>query len=136
MLEVRVVLEAQGAAWAAERADQETIAVMAKTIEDMREDGLSTEALIALDFDFHLRLHEASKNAALVALVQAIRSMVLDTIVEAWTFNPRRETRLEEHSRILAAVAAQDSAAARAAMEEHLYHSRLRQKLERGVVPT
>lgn len=127
MLEIRLMLESQGAAWAAERADGDAIAAMTETIDAMRQDSLSIDQLIALDFDFHLRLHEASKNHALIALVQAIRSVLLDTIADAWEFNPRRDTRLEEHARILAAVSAHDPVAARAAMEDHLYLSAVRQ---------
>src|SRR5215203_1151576 len=43
MLEVRLMLESQGAAWAAERADQHSVKAISQAIDAMREEGLSTE---------------------------------------------------------------------------------------------
>lgn len=123
MLEVRLMLECQGAALAAERATAADVEAIGAAIDAMRADDLSIDACIDLDLAFHLRLHEASKNPVLVALVHALRGMLRDTIAGTYERDRRTAPRLEEHSRIFAAVKAGDSKGAHDAMATHLHHS-------------
>lgn len=128
-LEVRAMLECQGAALAAERATDADLTAIAAAVAGMRRPGLTIPDLIELDLAFHLRLHEASKNAVLVALVHAIRGLLRDTIAATYDRDDRIAPRLAEHTRILAAVTAHDPAAALAAMETHLVSSVTRPNL-------
>ena len=123
MLEVRLMLECQGAALAAQRATEADVGAIAAAIDGMRADGLTIADNIDLDLAFHLRLHEASRNAILVALVHAIRGLLRETIAATYERDLRTEPRLEEHGRVLAAVAARDAAAAHDAMAAHLHSS-------------
>ena len=92
MLEVRLMLECQGAALAADRATTADLAAIA----------------------------EASQNAVLVALVHALRGLLRDTIAATWRVNDGVEERRRDHARVLDAVTARDPAAAVAAMRTHL----------------
>ena len=60
MLEVRSMLECQGAALAAERATEADLTAIAAAVDGMRAPRLTIPDLIELDLAFHLRLHEAS----------------------------------------------------------------------------
>lgn len=130
MLEVRLMLECQGASLAAERATAADLEAIGAAIDAMRTDGLSVDECIDLDLAFHLRLHEASKNPVLVALVHALRGMLRDTIAATYDRDRRAAPRLEEHSRVFAQVKMGDPAGAHAAMETHLHSSVRRPVIE------
>lgn len=120
VLEVRLMLECQGAVLAAERATSQDLDGIAAAVAALREPHLSLAEIVGADLGFHLRVVEASKNAVLVALVHAIRGLLRDTIAATWRVNNRPEERIQDHALILAAVAARDPAAAEAAMRTHL----------------
>ena len=120
MLEVRLMLECQGAALAAERATEEEVGAVAAAIDAMRAQPLTVEANVRVDLDFHLRVAEAAKNEVLLALVHAIRGLLLDTIAATYAVNPEIELRIEDHTRVLAAIRARDAVAAVEAMRTHL----------------
>ncbi len=117
MLELRLILECQGALLAAQRATDDDIAAIAATIEAMGDGGLSIGDCIELDLEFHLRLAKASKNNLLVALVHALRGLMLDTIAATHAIDARTAQRLRAHAMVLEAIKARDAEAAYAAME-------------------
>ena len=123
MLEVRSMLEGHGAALAAERATEADLAAIAAAVDGMRTPGLAIPDLIELDLAFHVRLNEATQNTVLVALGHAIRGLLRETIAATYDRDPRPAARVAEHTRILAAVAAHDPAAAEAAMAVHLHNA-------------
>ncbi|MDQ3475937.1 MAG: FadR family transcriptional regulator [Actinomycetota bacterium] len=120
MLELRLILECQGALLAAQRATDDDIAAIAATIEAMGDGGLSIGDCIELDLDFHVRLAEASKNTLLVALVRALRRLMLDTIAATHEIDHRTMRRQHAHALVLDAIKARDPEAAYVAMEEML----------------
>ncbi len=120
MLEVRLMLEGQGAALAAKRATDEDCAAMAAAIDALRNRTLSVDQNVEADLAFHLRVAEASKNGVLVALIHAIRGLLRDTIAATYAVDGRIDDRLREHTRVLEAVIARDPEAAEAAMRDHL----------------
>ena len=123
VLEVRSMLEGHGAALAAERATEADLAAIADAVEGMRAPDLTVPELIELDLAFHIRLNEASQNTVLVALGHAIRGLLRATIAATYDRDPRPAARLDEHARILAAVAAHDPATAQDAMAVHLHNA-------------
>jgi GntR family transcriptional repressor for pyruvate dehydrogenase complex len=135
MLEIRLLLECKGAALAATRASEADIAEIEAAIDAMRAEGLSIDDSIEIDLGFHLRVHEASKNAVLFALVHAIRSLLRDTIAAAFHLDPVIDGRIYEHSRILDAIKARDAGAASFAMEDHLRHSVERRSRAPSAIP-
>ncbi|MBA3529571.1 MAG: FadR family transcriptional regulator [Propionibacteriaceae bacterium] len=128
MLEVRLVLEGQGAALASRRATEEDCVAMAASIDAMRNRTLSVDENVEADLAFHLRVAEASKNGVLVALIHALRGLLRDTIAATYAVDGRIADRLREHTRVLEAVIARDPEAAEAAMRTHL------QRTERLIV--
>lgn len=120
MLEVRLTLECQAAALAAERGSEEAIAAIAAAIDAMRDESLTIQEQVQHDLAFHLRVAEASQNVVLVALVHAIRGLLLDTITATFEANPTISERIAAHAMILAGIRARDPEAAHAAMRAHL----------------
>lgn len=120
MLEVRLMLECQAAALAAERGSVEAIHAIAGAIDAMRDPSLTVPEQVRTDLDFHLRVAEASQNVVLVALVHAIRGLLFDTITVTFEANPSIAERIEFHTSILTGIQAHDPSAAQAAMRAHL----------------
>jgi len=120
LLEVRLMLECQGAALAATRATDDDIHALSESINSMARQVSTIEQYVTADLSFHLHLAEASKNAVLVSLVHAIRGLLLDTIRATYAADGRTERRLHDHSRVLDAIVVRDADAADAAMRAHL----------------
>ncbi len=120
ILEVRLMLECQGASLAALRATDDDIAAIAATIDGFGSDDLSVGDCIEADLDFHLRLAEASKNDVLVALAHALRGLIRESIATTHVIDHRAAHRLQAHAMVLDAVKARDPEAAYAAMEQML----------------
>ncbi|CAA9575268.1 MAG: hypothetical protein AVDCRST_MAG19-3265 [uncultured Thermomicrobiales bacterium] len=137
VLEVRLMLECQGAALAAQRATDDDLAAIASAIADLRNRPQGVTETVDADLRFHLRVAEASKNAVLVALAHAIRGLLRDTIAATWRVDDRTEERLQDHADVLAAVSARDPVMADAAMRAHLCRTeRLIEVLrEGGAIP-
>ncbi|MGI8483153.1 MAG: FadR/GntR family transcriptional regulator [Thermomicrobiales bacterium] len=120
MLEVRLMLECQAAALAAERATPTDIAAIVAVIDEMAAQPKPLEANVRLDFDFHLRVAEASHNLVLVAIMNAIRDLLYDTISATHTLDSRIGVRLSCHSAVLIGIRNHDAEAAQKAMQAHL----------------
>jgi GntR family transcriptional repressor for pyruvate dehydrogenase complex len=120
LLEVRRMLECQGAALAAQRATEEDVHVMAAAINLMRSESSTVAEYVEGDLNFHLRLAESSKNGVLVALTHAIRGLLLDAMAATYSIDGRTDRRLRDHTRVLEAIAAHNPVEAEAAMQAHL----------------
>lgn len=120
LLEVRLMLECQGAALAATRATDDDIHALSESLDFMGRQVTTIDQYVAADLNFHLYLAEASKNAVLVSLIHAIRDLLLDTIRATYAADGRTERRLHDHSRVLDAIISGDADAAAAAMRAHL----------------
>lgn len=120
LLEVRRMLECQGAALAAQRATAADLSALAAAIDLMRNQSATVAEYVEGDLHFHLRLAEAARNGVLVAVTRAIRSLLLDTIAATYAVDGRTERRLRDHTRVLEAVVARDPIGAEAAMQAHL----------------
>jgi GntR family transcriptional repressor for pyruvate dehydrogenase complex len=119
MLEVRLMLECQGASLAAQRATDDNIDAIARSIASMR--GAQTIAeTVETDLDFHVRVAEGSQNEVLVALVHAMRGLLRDTIAATYAIDRSTEERIDAHGRVLTSIVARDAVAAETAMREHL----------------
>jgi DNA-binding GntR family transcriptional regulator len=130
LYEIRLILEPQAAAAAADRAgrdDIERVQALAERIESGPADGVSQvedlEAYlqeIAIDAELHAAIVRAAHNRRLSAMYDGLRTHVLI----ARTVFPRlyrgQPHRRGEHRRIVDAIVAHDSGAARDAMTAHL----------------
>lgn len=123
ILQCRVALEVTAAAAAAVRRTQSDIAVL----QD-RMDTLATvpddKAFHQADIELHRAVAQASHNSLIVLILDALVDSLRDVRVQA---TKRRRSRgfsldpvVEEHRRIVEAIAAGDSALAEQAMRDHL----------------
>ncbi|MBL8129192.1 MAG: FadR family transcriptional regulator, partial [Chloroflexia bacterium] len=120
ILEVRLILDCQAAALAAQRATAEDLATLERAIERLHQPDLDVESRIVADLDFHIALTDAAKNVVLAALVHALRDLLHDTIAATFAVDSAIARRLDEHRLVLAGVRAGDATAASQAMRQHL----------------
>ena len=140
LLAARALIEGEVAALAARRARRADLAALNATIDEMRT--LAGDADFAgrdaADRAFHLRLAESSGNDALPAVVASLwdqRCGDLWTRTERHFHTPSlRAKTIDDHAAIVAALAARDPAAARAAMHRHL--ARVAREFQRGFEST
>ena len=125
-LEIRRMIEIEGAGLAAARASGEHVARLGECLEAMRAAVAQRRARVAereyhaADVAFHLALVEATGNAALVALVRRIDAALLAARYPLARPAYRRTRAIPEHEAILDAVRARDAKGARDAMRAHL----------------
>jgi DNA-binding FadR family transcriptional regulator len=124
LLAARRLIEGEIAALAARRIRKAEIAVLQDTIERMRVHGDDFEQRDTADRDFHVGIAEATGNGSFALVVQALweqRRGELWTKIEEHFHTPAlRHKTLADHQGIVAALAARNGAAARAAMHRHL----------------
>ena len=125
-LEIRRMIEIEGAGLAAQRASGEHVARLEERLDAMRAAVAQRKARVAereyhaADVAFHLALVEATRNDALVALVRRIDAALLAARYPLARPAYRRTRAIPEHEAILDAVRARDADAAREAMRAHL----------------
>lgn len=127
--EMRNVLEGTAARMAARSASKVELAELISLNAGMAAttDG---SRLAELNRRFHLTLIDAARNRYLVRAVQAIHKTMLILGPTTLEEEGRAKAAVEEHERILAALAARDGTAAEAEMRAHMdaaHSNRLRQ---------
>jgi DNA-binding FadR family transcriptional regulator len=134
MLELRIGLETEAAALAAQRRDEDHLRAMRSALDEFGQAvGQGLDA-VGPDFRFHLEIARATQNRHFGELMAALGdSMIPRARLEA--AQPLTEERREflrrvhaEHESIFDAIAARDAEAARAAMRTHLANSRERRR--------
>ena len=124
LLEVRLGLECNAAALAAQRAAPEDIQFMEKSLDEMKteinEGRTGTEA----DVSFHMAIAYATKNPIQVYLMRSFYDLLFYGIKENLFYlyqDPDRiKTILKQHSGIAHAIRMHDPEAAFNAMKEHI----------------
>lgn len=124
LTEARRALEPEVAALAALSITDEQLVELGRIIRDMaRENEAHVEGEKA-DRRFHLLIAEATRNSALVATVEHLWDLRYSSPLCMEMLSRARsagvQPRIEEHQRILKALAEHDSGAARRAMRDHL----------------
>lgn len=132
VLRARRLVEAEAAALAARHATPAQLRAIEQAFERLSADMRANRAHSEGDRLFHERIAQASGNTALamvVAQLWSARRDPLATRIEAlFVTGRRRRDNIGEHRRILDAIRAGDSPAARRAMREHLRNAE-RQRL-------
>ncbi len=124
MIEVRKGIDCEIAALAAERRTP-------KQLEDMRQALAAVDAAVAAggngvreDLRFHLAVAHATGNPYWVRLIEMLAPQIQASIAVTRANDSRRgiyqASAREDHERLLAAIAAGDPAAARAAARRHM----------------
>ncbi len=123
LTETRVALERSSAAIASRQVNDRTLADLTATVAAMRE-ATTIDQFNLLDTEFHVLLARAGRNDLVADLTVAIREAVREPIrtasVQLDDWPSFRLTLIEEHERILSAIAAGDPEEAAAAMEAHI----------------
>lgn len=127
--EPRIVLETEAARLAAERRTRSDIDRAHAAIEDLRNAIAAGELGQAQDIAFHEAIAEAAGNDFFGALLNDLRAPVAQTMnigleLARGRSAGRRLRIIEEHTRVLDAIAAGDGQAAASYMKYHLLQAR------------
>lgn len=146
MLELRLSLEPEAAALAAQRRTPEQLAAMERALDDFDVQHSIGELTAEADFRFHEALAEATGNEYFVHVLRAMSSATIPRQVAAAQsrgraaakaprfgepspqLSPGKDITAREHRAVLEAVRRGDASMARAAMFMHLTNSRERMK--------
>jgi DNA-binding FadR family transcriptional regulator len=144
VLELRICLEAEAAALAAERRTDPQLAAMRDALDRMVAAIEASEDAVAPDLEFHRAVAEATGNPHFTHLFGYLGALLIPRArVQTSRFfsaDPAEYLRRvnREHEDIFQAIQRQDTEAARSAMRLHLGNSRerLRQAMEQKPKPT
>jgi len=132
VLELRLAVEAEGAALAAARRTEAQLGVLDQAIRTLDEQARAGGDGIAVDLLFHRTLAEATGNAYFVQFLESLGELSIPRRRLLAAGNPPADMTVYlemvagEHRAIRDAVAAHDPALAAAAMRNHLAGSRRR----------
>jgi DNA-binding FadR family transcriptional regulator len=133
LLSARRLIEPELAAMAARCATDAGIDAIMAAASDMERRQDDKSSCEQADRDFHLAIARATGNSALVGALDYLwnqRGRLWHTLEQQFETDELRKTTLEDHRRIVQAIATQDAAGARNAMRAHL--ERVTRTLSRG----
>ncbi len=120
LFEMRRLIEPQLAFLAAERASEDEIKMMEKTLtlqeREIARGGLGTE----IDRNFHYLLAGAARNRFLLQIVDNNMNLFLESRDNFLQVEGRPEKSIQRHRELLDAIKARDPESAAQAMREHL----------------
>lgn len=136
LLELRIGLETEAAALAAQRRTPDNLKALRQALDQIEDAVASGQDAIGADFQFHLEIARATQNSHFVQLMGTLGSGVIPRARLADEADPEAVSRRQaflrrvnaEHENILDAIAAGDVDSARAAMRTHLSNSRERRR--------
>ncbi len=129
VMELRLALEVEAAALAAERVTPERLAPVARALRAFEAAVGRGEGAIPEDFAFHLTIASASGNPRFAELLEFLGRHVIPRQSVRVSLNSPSEQRVylvrvqKEHGRIFAAIRDRQPAEARKAMRTHLTRS-------------
>jgi DNA-binding FadR family transcriptional regulator len=123
IFEVRKLFEPQATGLAALRATEQDVTELTEVLQHMRN-ATTVEELISFDYEFHRRIMQTTGNATLCTLMDALGTRAMRTRVwRGLVQGGVMSFTLEQHGRILDALAARDPALAVAASTVHVSDS-------------
>ena len=134
VLELRIGVETEAAALAAQRRTPANLKTMPEALDAVAAAVDAGRDAVAADFQFHLEIARATQNSHFAELMGTLGSMIIPRArldsVEAPNDERRQYLRRVngEHESIYDAIVGQDPDAARAAMRTHLANSRERRR--------
>jgi GntR family transcriptional regulator, transcriptional repressor for pyruvate dehydrogenase complex len=120
LFEIRKVLEAEGAEWAARRRNDYHLKRLRGILEDAHRNSENLEVLSERDAQFHVAIAEASQNLVLVRVMLTLLDLLAQSRRETLSIPGRAKLSLKDHERIVEEIEAQRHEGAREAMLEHL----------------
>jgi len=134
LLNARKLVEGEIAALAASNAQPEDLAALQQAVARMADHVDDFAIREATDRDFHLGIAKATGNSSLELVVESLwnqRAELWGRMQMHFHTEALAQQTIRDHAAILAAVAARDADAARAAMHRHL--GRVMREFQRGV---
>lgn len=125
VFEIRTSLDSLASGLAAERITDEELERLQRllvTIGGYIEEG-DISQIVKTDTEFHDLLYQASRNTRLVGIINNLREQVTRFRATSMSFPGRLQATLEEHRRIVEAIAQGDVREAQQAAEEHMEKS-------------
>lgn len=125
ILALRILLEVPAAHRAAEQATEETASALSDELQAMRRAARDRDevTMMAHDRRFHEIINEASGNSRLAAYVDSLRDLILTRGASTVGRSRDLPAIVREHEAVIAAIEANDPAAAAAAMKAHLVNT-------------
>jgi GntR family transcriptional regulator, transcriptional repressor for pyruvate dehydrogenase complex len=120
LAELRLVLEPEIAGLAASRIEEQLLVTMREAVAVMERNLTDPDAYVEADLDFHLALAEAAGNPLILSLLDSIVGLLREQRSRIFDVDGGPQRGQFHHKRILAAIEARDSEAARDAMRSHL----------------
>lgn len=122
IFEVRRLLEPAATALAAQRISDVQLAGLHESLGDMKK-AQDAEDLVIRDMDFHARVAEASGNASLCSILEAISTRSARARIWRASTVGLKSMTLSQHGTILTALADRDASLARSAAIVHVSES-------------
>ncbi len=122
LIEVRRGLEIQSVRLAASNCTEDDIKTQQQLLMDMKESLSDHKKYASLDVQFHLNIADMSGNPMLFYLIESIRDVIYDNILQGMKHRFTEETYQQvqtRHEAIVEAMSQQDSDLAQQAMEAH-----------------
>jgi GntR family transcriptional repressor for pyruvate dehydrogenase complex len=120
LVEVREILEPEIATMAAQRRKEEHLAAMRNAVAVMDDSMNDVGTFIEADLDFHLALAEATQNPLILMLIDTMVDLLRGLRERIAQVQGGMQRAQHHHKRILAAIEAGDTEAARQAMHAHM----------------
>ena len=120
VFEMRKLIEPHIAALAAERATRNDIAQLKRIIAKQSAAVSRGETGVEADAELHFSIGRATRNQALQKLVSGLMEMLSRSREESLQTDERRESSIDAHRRIIAAIEKHDKARARGEMLRHI----------------
>lgn len=121
--QVRKILEAGTASLAAKRCTSDDVQRLRGLIEAQRQELDNAVGFIEADIAFHVAIAELSGNPLLQVVLRAMLTWLLEYYTPLLHWSGRESTTLQEHSRLVDHLAANDADRAAQLINEHLDRS-------------
>jgi DNA-binding FadR family transcriptional regulator len=122
VMELRIGIEVQSAALAAQRRTPDDVARLTESVVEMRRNLGNPDVYVELDVAFHLLIASTTRNTMIYHMVKAIRESLKDTLHESLLRQqPNKQLELVQagHEAILASLEQGDAEGAKRAMAAH-----------------
>lgn len=123
LLEVRMGIEVQAAALAAERIDLNGAAKLEESLNKLKEKMTTNQDYSIEGFNFHMCIAELSQNPFMIKFFQTIADELMAQRNPQFQNKIDKKRSLNDHTNIYKAIKANKPAKARDAMYEHFAHA-------------
>ncbi|WP_294560628.1 FadR/GntR family transcriptional regulator [uncultured Traorella sp.] len=122
LYELRMMIEPNMAALAAEKADEEGVAELQKIADEIKESIAKGQDYLEKDIQFHALISQLSQNSVVSTIIPVLQTGI-SFFIHMTNKSLMRET-IETHQLLVNAIADHDSQAAKKAMEQHLKYNK------------